>query len=576
MDSKRAQGWRFGALAALALACTAGTATAQARLQAIVPVQPQTFHLQISHLTTYSSQADPSGRNWALLLHRTRSEVGWEKQAFDEGLVSVIEVHPVRQEPPATAVVFRLRSPGLLRVECVPSGMRVTFVDPSNDTTSRPNHVEVPRTRPPEPQQELQSLQERLAQGRLISLDVFDAEISNVLRMLGRQSGVNIVAGSDVTGKITVSLHDVTLDQALENILKANGYTYVIDGDVIRVKKVDQLGLGEMATKVYRLRYIDARALRDAVAEVLSPNAKVFVFSTNFQSGGSAGPTGPAAGQTTRSGTGLQAARRSSVLIVTDLVDNIRHVDRIVEALDIPSPQVMIEAKLIELSPGQTGSLGIDWTKAITVSLYGDRLGEGGTTRPYSALADLPHGKIRYATLSASEFAAVLNYLRENTQSKLISNPRIIAADNEESVISVGETFPVPQINRGVGGQGDIVTFEYKDVNISLRVTPHVSGDQTITMFVNPVIEEVTGEVVIDKNRAPITSKRSVETVVTVKDGETVVIGGLIKENRSETVSKIWLLGDIPLLGHLFRNKKTERKQTDLLIFLTPHILGAP
>jgi type IV pilus secretin PilQ/predicted competence protein len=549
-----------------------GIASGQAKLQSIEAVQPQTFHLQITQLVTFSTQMDPSRKNWVLFLHGTQPDLGWQKRSMEEGLVSQIEIYEFRREPPSTAVVFRLRSPGLLRAETIPSGMRVSFVNPDSDST-RASHVEVPRTRPPEPQRELQSLQERLAQGRLITLDVFDAEISNVLRMLGKQSGVNIVAGSEVTGKITVSLHDVTLDQALENILKANGYTYVIDGDVIRVKKLDQLDLGEMATKVYRLRYIDARALKDAVADVLSKNAKVFVFSTNFQSSPAASAPSTTGGRTTAS---VQTGRRSSVLIVTDLVDNIRHVDRIVEALDVASPQVMIEAKLIELNPGQTGSLGIDWTKAITVSLHGERALASGATLPYSAYSEPPFGKISYATLSASQFAAVLNYLRENTQSKLISNPRIIAADNEESVISVGETFPVPQINRGVGGQGDIVTFEYKDVNISLRVTPHVSGDQTITMFVNPVIEEVTGEVVIDKNRAPITSKRSVETVVTVKDGETVVIGGLIKENKQETVNKIWLLGDIPLLGHLFRNKKLERKQTDLLIFLTPHILTGP
>lgn len=542
-------------------------------LHEVKPVQPRLFVVEVDSLASYGTYLAAEEKRWTLFLYNTEPRISWSKKPVGQGPVQQVEVYRLRRKTPTLAVVFQLREPCLPKIETVPGGLRVLFVADGQDSAASNRHVEVARVRPPEPSDELESLQERLARGRLISLDVYDADIGNVLRMLGKQSGVNIVAGADVTGKITVSLHDVTLDQALENILKANGYTYVIDGDVIRVKKVDQLGLGEMVTKVYRLRYIDARALKVAVDEVTSENAKVLVLNTNFRSGGT--PVTQAQGGPGQSGATGVRDQRSSVLIVTDLVENVRHVDKIVQALDIPSPQVMIEAKLLELSPGQSGNLGIDWTKAISVSLYGERQLPSGASMPYSAFGALPNGKISYATLSASEFAAVLNFLRENTNSKLISNPRIIAADNEEAVISVGETFPVPQINRGVGGQGDIVTFTYKDVNISLRVTPHVSGDRTITMYVNPVIEEVTGEVVIDKNRAPITSKRSVQTVVTVRDGETIVIGGLIKENRSETVRKVWLLGDIPLIGNLFRHTELERKQTDLLIFLTPHILEA-
>jgi len=117
--------------------------------------------------------------------------------------------------------------------------------------------------------------------------------------------------------------------------------------------------------------------------------------------------------------------------------------------------------------------------------------------------------------------------------------------------------------------------IQYKDVNIELRVTPHVSENKKIIMSVNPVIEEVTGEVVVDVNRAPITSKRAVHTTVSVKDGETIVIGGMIKDNTTVTTNKVFLLGDIPLIGPFFRHQKKEKKQTDLMIFITPHIVEA-
>ena len=563
------------ALVGLAFWCgwTSGL-LAQAKLADVEMVQPNMFFLRLSQTVQYGSATKLEPPRVVVYLKGTVWEKDWRENRYERGPVEKVQVGRWSGHPNVLQVVFYLRRMVEYRLEEVPSGLRVIFnaaVVGGDDVLIRSGHASG--------DDELDKALSRFGSDD-ISLDVYDVDIGNVLRMLGKQNGVNIVAGNDVKGKITVSLSHVTLREALDNIVKANGYTYVVDGDVILVKKPEGFRVGDMVTKVYRLRYIDANSLKDAISEVVSENAKIRVFSSSFQGSGSSvssGTTRPAAsGRTVRTGTTQQQSRgvkRSSVLIVTDLPENIRHIDQIVDALDVPVPLIMIEAKLIELAPEDEGNLGIDWTKAVNVSLYGEALQPSGLTLPYAARADIPNGKVNYGTLSASQFAAVLNFLRQHTDSKLVSNPRIVAMDNEESVISVGETFPVPQIQRGVGGQGDMVTFQYKDVNISLRVTPHISDEGTITMYVNPVIEEVTGEVVIDKNRAPITSKRTVQTVVKVKDGDTIVIGGLIKENKTRTVSKVWLLGDIPLIGNLFRQSKLERKQTDLLIFLTPHIV---
>src|SRR4030042_2860085 len=184
-------------------------------------------------------------------------------------------------------------------------------------------------------------------------------------------------------------------------------------------------------------------------------------------------------------------------------------------------------------------------------------------------------GEWRLGHLSASQFGAVLDFLQEKTDSKLVSNPSLMAMDNEESSISVGTTVPVPRIQRGMGGQGDMVTFEYKEVNIQLNVTPHVGEDREIIMYVNPVIEEITGWVEYQEHRAPITDKRQVNSGVSVKSGETVVIGGLIKTQKMKTRSKVWLLGSLPLLGKLFQHESFEDKQTDLMIFITPKLIEA-
>jgi type IV pilus assembly protein PilQ len=399
--------------------------------------------------------------------------------------------------------------------------------------------------------------------GPLITLDVNEADIGNVLRLLSRQSKLNIIASKDVTGKVTLSLHRVTLKEALENILRANGYTYIVDGDVILVKPAEKWNLTERVTRVYRLRNVDAYNLKKTIEKITSDQAKITVFSRNFlaeEEGAQQGTTG-------------ENQRRSSTLIVTDLPENIRRIDTLVAELDRPVPMVMIEAKLIELSPKREGELGINWSKTLDAKLatFDETSRQNYSVRNPDVFRG---GPWTFGTLTASQFGVVLDFLRRETHSKLVSNPRILAMDNEESIISVGTNFPVPQINRGVGGQGDVVTFQYRNVDISLRVRPHIDLEKdSITMYVNPIIEEVTGEVVIEKNRAPITSKRAVESVVTVRNGETLVIGGLIKESDKRITEKVWFLGDLPLLGNLFRHTKKQTVQTDLLIFITPRIV---
>lgn len=403
----------------------------------------------------------------------------------------------------------------------------------------------------------------------LISLNVKAAEMPNVLRLLAKQTNLNIVASKDVSGIVTASLTDVTIKEALDTIVSANGLDYLIRGDIILIKPREKFELPDLETKVYRLKYIDASNLKSTVGHVLSQNAKIQVFYGNFN------PTAQGSGGEGEQPSPQSASKeRSSVLIITDTPEHLAQVDAMIEALDVPRPQIMIEAKLIEISPQSEEQLGINWSKSINAQIFREVLLPSGTPSRYIAEVPLTGGNINYGTLTFGEYNAVLDFLSSRTNSKLVSNPRILTMDNQEALISVGTTFPIPQINRGLGGQGDIVTFEYRDVNIALRVTPHVSEDETITLYVNPEVEEVIGEVAAGDNVAPITSKRTVETVVHLTNNETMVIGGLIRENRRDTVSKVWLLGDIPLIGNLFRHKDKSSQQTDLLIFITPRLVG--
>jgi general secretion pathway protein D len=180
---------------------------------------------------------------------------------------------------------------------------------------------------------------------------------------------------------------------------------------------------------------------------------------------------------------------------------------------------------------------------------------------------------IQTGRLSAVQYAAMLDFLKTKTDSKLMSNPRLLATDNEESCISVGQTVPVASIQRGMGGQGDMVSFDYKEISIRLNVTPHVGLNQQVTMYVNPIIEEISGWKVLFGNEAPVTDKRSVNSIVTVRNGETVVIGGLVKTQRTQTTKRVKFLGNLPLLGRFFQHDLMTDKQTDVMIFITPTIV---
>jgi len=405
-----------------------------------------------------------------------------------------------------------------------------------------------------------------------VSFEFNATPIKDALRLVAQSNDLNMVIGVGVEGEVTMDLKNVTLRQALEKIVHTHDCDYVVDGGIITVSSAKTVYSGGSITKVYRLRYADAENISKVIKQMVSNDSLVQVFHREFLDFTEAGKN-----RRDKNTVAVQGIRRSSILVVTDRPEKIREVDRVIQDLDKPPVQIMIESKLVETAPVHTNELGINWDKTITTALWGQNVLTGGDKQDYSLINTSPGqgGEWKMANLTASKYQAVLDFLNEKTDSKLKSNPKLLAMDNEESSISVGTTVPVPRIQRGFGGQGDMVTFDYKEVNIQLNVTPHLSGNDEIAMYVNPVIEEITGWVEYGTNRAPITDKRSVNSIVTVKNGETVVIGGLIKSQKTKTVQKVWLLGSLPLLGKLFQHEKYEDKQTDLMIFITPTIVQA-
>ena len=408
-----------------------------------------------------------------------------------------------------------------------------------------------------------------------VTLDFKDADITNVLRILSYKSGVNIVAGKDVAGPVTIRLTDVPWDKALDVILRTYGYMYEREGNIIRVTTTENLEMEELVTEVFSLNYANAAEVPDAIEEMLSDRGSV------------------------------KHDARANLIIVTDIAPNIYKIRQVVAKLDMRTQQVSIEAKIIETTLDKDDKLGINWTAQVTASGASrpmtfpfPKKNQGGTWYPgddTSASAGSNTGvfppnpgaafplalpsNYTFGTLNFTSFQAVLEMLKSRTNTKIISNPRITTLNNKEAKITVATTYNIPtyELNDNTGNY-EITGYEEKELGILLSVTPQINPEGYIVVQLEP---EVSAFSVWDTFStsggtisAPRFTTRKASTQVMIKNGETIAIGGLIKETVTDRVYKVPVLGDIPLLGLLFKKKEKEVDTTDLLFFITVNIVS--
>jgi type IV pilus secretin PilQ/predicted competence protein len=394
-----------------------------------------------------------------------------------------------------------------------------------------------------------------------ITLEMENAPIGSVLKLLAAQNNLNIVSGQEVRGSVSLRLRQVSLDEALSSILLANGYTYSRQGNVLVVLAQEKDYPQQLETRVFELSYVSADYVAASLKNVLSPKGKTDIFTREIRR--------------------IEPAKQApaTILVVTDLGYNIPRIEKIVAALDKPAKQVSIEVKMVETSLDKNSDLGLEWPEAIGAS-FGEAEPISTSTTTTTAVTSKAlifpvKGRPKYGRLSVEQMDWFLNYLTTQTNSKLLSSPKVTTLDNQSAKITVATTIPLQTLNRFTEGAvvQDIVSFQDKEFGIILDVTPRINDDSTVTLRVTPTVEDIISFTGPTNNQRPITSKRSVETQVRMKDGETMVIGGLIKDNEVKTVRKVWLLGDIPLLGNLFRSKSSQKNQTDLLIMITPRIV---
>ena len=412
-----------------------------------------------------------------------------------------------------------------------------------------------------------------------VSLDFKDADILNVLRVLSLKSGTNIVAGPEVQGTVTIRLQDVPWEKAMEVVLRTYGYVFEREGNIIRVTTKENLATEEIVTQTFVLNYTTASEVETAIKDILTERGRV------------------------------KSVPRANTVIVSDVTTNIYKISQVITALDQITPQVYIDALIVRTQLDNNENLGINWNPTATANGSArpitfpfnapDTNGERNPLnifRPFfpstvfNPATDDPtlaqtaavtpatiSSPFTTGTLSFASFQATVSLLRAKTNTKIVSNPRIVVLNNQTAKVQVGSEIPIPTFERNeTTGSFVISGFSYRDVGIVLKVTPHINQSREILVDLKPEVSSQGSNVSFGSGgfEAPSFNTTIAETQLLIRDGETIAIGGLKRDNEKITQNSVPGLSKIPLLGKLFRNSNVSsdadaNQKLETLFFVT-------
>ncbi|MFH0877907.1 MAG: secretin N-terminal domain-containing protein [Candidatus Omnitrophota bacterium] len=418
---------------------------------------------------------------------------------------------------------------------------------------------------------------------RKISMDFKDANLKNVLKVFSEQAGLNFIAAQSVQDRpVTLYLNEVPLQDALKKIMEANNLKYELEpgGNIFLVKDSGKPVL-ELVTKIYNLRF--ARLKDSPLDKAIERGLEDPLTQLSGSAGSSAGSASRPGGieetvKNVLSGNGkLVVDTRTNSLIVTDVAPQFEVIDQVIALLDVPAYQIMIEVEMLDVNKETLDQLGVLMSETMMELTGASR----GTRFPFHTIgmANPPSAapSFSYGSLSAAGFSATLELLKTDTDTKFLARPRILSTANETAEIRIA-TNEVIGVKVTFDDAGNISSEEAERAitGIILKVTPQVDiQNGMITMFVQPSVSETKESSI---TIAGITQRdpevRTSATTLTVKSGDTIVVGGLIRNKETTVRTSVPFLGDLPLIGAFFRHKNKEIKERELLVFLTPRIVG--
>jgi type IV pilus assembly protein PilQ len=430
-----------------------------------------------------------------------------------------------------------------------------------------------------------------------LSVDFPDEDIRTILRNVADLFELNLVIPETMQGKTSIKLRDVTWRQIFEVVLTPIGYTYIEQGSIIKIVSLESLAQEPVNTEIFVFNYARASEILPIVSSLVESAA----------------------------GGKIVVDARSNSLVITERPSRLNRIRPIITQLDKATEQVMIESKFVEVTTNDLKNVGINWS---SLSGYGVSAGPftssttnkdaKNTTQSNSAASGSPLSptytmvpnlpalanstdpndfhrlyaqgdstkdyiggleRLTSAVFSADTFKAILSALQTQNLTKVVSNPTIVTLNNTEAIINVGEEDPIPNYTYNQEhGSFEVSGFIYKPIGIILKVTPQVNASGFIKLNLEPEVSQKNGTVSFGGAggaEIPIIATRKAKTQVSMKDGYTMAIGGLIRTQTINGGSKVPVLGSIPLLGRLFRSDTKSKDVNNLIIFITAKTLSA-
>jgi len=425
--------------------------------------------------------------------------------------------------------------------------------------------------------------------GKKLSISFQDMEVRAILQVIADFTGLNIMSSDQVTGTMTIRLKDVPWDQALDLVLESRGLQKVKDGNVIWVAtskevkenndskialKNQQEELGELKLEFFQINYYKAEDLKNVIENKDTDNQSNGQSRKFLSSKGSVG-----------------VDPRNNMIFIQDTEEKLKEIRGLIKKLDIANKQVLIEAKIV-IADSSFGKdigtkFGIRYRNQIGDNTYGiggniveSGAVAGGSVDPVTSLTNLASaginavapGVIGLTLLRASGNALgiELSALEQNNRGKVLSNPRLLTADNKKAVIEQGTE--VPYVTPGTNGSAPTVTF--KKAVLKLEVTPQIAPNGKVVMDLN-IRKDTIGQLIPIQGggQIPAIDTKNINTMVTVNNGQTVVLGGVYEIATKDDLSKIPFFGDLPILGNLFKHTAKNEVKGELMIFITPYII---
>lgn len=501
-----------------------------------------------------------------------------------------------------------------------------------------------------------------------IDLDFVDSEIVDVLKAISIQSGVNVVAGPEVQGKMTLTLTGVTVEEALNYVAKLSGYQYAkvgrayVVGTPAGIRAVSTEPGATSKTSVFSLRHVtpdtviavlseqlpglvvstgaaegvqtvivtgpeaDVEMAREIIEAIdsapaalsegwfcevyitshadpldlirilgeLVPNAKAILGPTSAFKGGqaasaqgkssliSSGDTGPATAAPAAGGAppapgnggGVSVQTTgpaSNMLILTGPEDALKRAKGVLENVDVPQKQVLIQVKITDIALDDSKSFGFQWSwsqSSITEMVFSPT----GEDIPNMAVMGQDYTPWHFRR-TPQAFTVMMDALFQTGEAKLLANPSVAVLNNHEASFFIGDKILYPVI-AGVSQGTTLYDINSEEVGIGIDVAPQIGDDGNITLYIHPYVSSITGYLQTPQGSYPQTARRETQTTIMVKDGETIVIGGLLKDNEIRSLKKFPILGDLPLLGEIFRHRTKQKIHSEVMIMITCEIIG--